>query len=95
MDTKQSYMEKLEAQLNEWTAQIDQLRAKPDGAKADAKLEYQQQIDHLQTKKDQVQGKLNEIKQAGEGAWESLREGVEAAVTDLKAAVDRAMSKFQ
>lgn len=95
MGTKQAYVEKLEAQVREGTAKIDQLRAKTDAAKADAKLEYQQQIDHLQNQKNQLRGKLNEIKQAGEGAWESLRDGVAAAVNDLKAAVDRAMSKFQ
>jgi hypothetical protein len=38
METKQAYQEKYEAQLREWSAKVDQLRARSDRAKAEAKI---------------------------------------------------------
>jgi hypothetical protein len=37
MESKKAYQEKMEAQLKEWSARIDLLKAKADKAKAEAK----------------------------------------------------------
>ena len=47
MDTKEAYQEKFDAQLRGWSAKIDELMAKADKAKAEAKIEYCEQSENL------------------------------------------------
>ena len=44
MNTKEAYQEKFDAQLRGWSAKIDELMAKADKAKAEAKIEYCEQV---------------------------------------------------
>ena len=95
MSLKDAYIDKMEAQLREWGAKIDELKAKADKAKTGAKIEYMKQLDSLKDKRDAEQTKLGEIRAAGEEAWESLKTGVEGAWSELKAAIDGAANKFK
>ncbi|MDH5668101.1 MAG: hypothetical protein OEY86_08840 [Nitrospira sp.] len=95
MSLKAAYLEKMETQLREWGAKIDELKAKADQAEAGAKIECMKQLDSLKAKRDAVQTKLGEIKVAGEEAWEILKTGVESAWSELKTAIDGATTKFK
>lgn len=95
MSQKQAYQEKMEAQLKEWGAKIDELKAKAEKAEADAKLEYHKRIDGLQAKRNAAEAKLAEVKASGEETWENLKEGVEGAWNEFKSAVSDAVSKFK
>ncbi len=44
MNEKELYQQKKQAQLNEWKAEFDKLKAKASGASADAQLELNKQI---------------------------------------------------
>jgi len=92
---RQAFREKMEAQLREWTAKIDQLKAKTDQSKADAKIEYHQRINELREKRKIMQGRLDDLKGASDDAWESLKTGVRKAGDDLKNAVENAVAKFK
>ena len=78
-DKRKAYEEKLDAQLKEWSAQIALLKAKADNAKADAKIEYYKTIDALQRKQNEAETKLQELKTAGDEAWEDLKAEAEKA----------------
>lgn len=95
MGLKEAYQEKMEAQLKEWSARLEQLRAKADLAQADAKIEYYNQIDGVRAKVDAAEAKLRELKAASSDAWETLTGGVEQAWADLKTAVEGAVSRFK
>lgn len=73
MSMKKAYEEKLQAQLDEWNAEIEKLKAKADKAEADAKIEYYEQIEKLREQQQEAQAKLNELRRAGEDAWEDLK----------------------
>ena len=94
-DTRKAYEEKLDAQLEEWSAQIALLRARADKAKAEAKIEYYKSIESLQHKKDDARTRLNELKTAGDEAWEDLKTGAEKAWEEIKTAFHEATSKFK
>ncbi len=94
IDKRKAYQEKLDAQLEEWNAQISLLRAKADKAKAEAKIEYYEIIKTLQLKQDNAKAKLQELKAAGDEAWEDLKAGAEKAWAEIKTAFDSAASKF-
>ncbi len=95
METKEAYKEKIEAQLREWGAKIEELRSKADQAKADAKIEYMKQVEELRKKRELAQGKLEELRSASDEAWDAIKVGVEKASADLKSAIDSAISKFK
>lgn len=95
IDKRKAYEEKLDAQLKEWGAQIALLRAKADNARADTKIEYYKSIEALQHKRDEAATKLQELKTAGDEAWEDLKTGAERAWDEIKAAIRAAGSKFK
>ena len=94
-DKRKAFEEKLDAQLEEWNAQIALLKAKADKAKADAKIEYYKTIEALQHKQDETRTKLHELKTAGDEAWEDLKTGAEKAWAEVKTAFHLATSKFK
>jgi len=55
--------------LDEWTAEVDKLKAKASGASADAQLELNKQIEALEGKIEEGKTKLTEIADASEDAW--------------------------
>lgn len=94
-DKRKAYEEKLDAQLQEWSAQIALLKAKGDNAKADAKIEYYRNIDILAEKRDKAKKKLHELKTSGDLAWKDIKAGAEKAWDEVKSAVHEASSRFK
>jgi multidrug resistance efflux pump len=94
-EKRKAYEEKIDAQLEEWSAQIALLKARADKAKAEAKIEYSKTIEALQKKKDGAREKLDELKTAGDEAWEDIKTGAEKAWDDVRTAFHSAVSKFK
>ena len=94
-DKRKAYEEKLDAQLKEWNAQIALLKAKAENAKVDAKIDYYKTIDALEHKQDKAKKKLQELKTAGDEAWEAVKEGAEKAWAEVQTAYRDATSKFK
>ncbi|MEX1276561.1 MAG: coiled coil domain-containing protein [Bacteroidota bacterium] len=95
MSEKELYQQKKQAQLDEWKADVDKLKAKASGASADAQLEFNKQIKALEGKIEEGNAKLAEIVEASEDAWESLKDGVESAWDSMKSAFSEALDKFK
>jgi len=88
-------VQKLKAKMDEWNAEIDKLAAKADQAEADAKIEYEKQLEDLRAKRKDVEDKMAELQQAGDGAWEDLKAGIENAWDSLGSALKSAASRFK
>jgi len=88
------YQEKAKAQLDEWEADLDKLRAQAKQKEAGDKIEMENKIRELETKLAKGKAQYDELKTKGEGAWESVREGMDAAWDDLSASFKEAKSKF-
>ena len=91
---KDQYVQKLHAKLDEWNAEIDRLKARADKAEAESRIEYQNQIQYLQQRRREAEKKIDELRGAGEGAWEDLKAGVQLAWNSMEEAVKSARSKF-
>lgn len=93
METKEAYRQKIEAQLKEWDAKVEELKARAERKKAESHIAFNRQMEELTQKRDRLKAKLVELEKAGEGAWRSLKEGinnaVEGAKESLKSAFDR------
>lgn len=94
MKDKELYQQKKQAQLDEWKAEVNKLKAKASGASADAQLGLNKQIEALEGKVEEGQTKLAEVANASEEAWESIKEGVESAWDSMRSAFSEAAAKF-
>ena len=79
MSMKEAYEKKLEAQLNEWSAQIDKLKAQAELAEADAQIQYQKQVKELRAMQDEAEQKLRELQKSSDTAWQDLKAGMDNA----------------
>jgi hypothetical protein len=77
---------RMEAQLRQWGAALDKLIAKAEAAGTKVKADYRQGVDDLQAKCKIAQSKLDESKAAGSAKWGILKDGLEAAWTDIETA---------
>jgi len=94
MQDKKSYLEMLADQLREWDTEIDELKVKAHLAKADAKDEFAKQLEELRAKREAAQGKLQQLQEAGDEAWDDIKAGVEKSWTEMKGAFRSAIAKF-
>ena len=95
MERKDEYRQKLESLLNEWKSMVDQMEELSKKTTAQAKLEMLEAIETLKLKMDDVQKRLDEMRQTGDEAWEGLKKRSETAVYEMKSALERTMSKFK
>jgi uncharacterized coiled-coil DUF342 family protein len=94
MSTKDEYVEKLKAQLDEWSADIDELEVKANLAKAELSDKYAEQLAELKAKRDEATAKVAEVQDAAGDAWEELKKGGESIWETLKTTISEAKSKF-
>lgn len=95
MDKKDAYREKLDAQLKEWKAKIDQLETKAASVSSDAKDELAKEIADLRQRKAVVKEKWNELQKTGGETWDKMKDGVEKASGELKEKLDKLFSRFK
>lgn len=95
MNSRDEYVRKMQAKLEEWNAEIDVLSAKADEVKADVKHEYAEQIESLKVKQTAAKQKIEELQLTGEVAWEDLKAGAELAWGAISEAIDSAKSRFK
>lgn len=95
MNNKELYQQKVKAQLDEWKAEVDRLRAKASGASADRQLKMNRQIEELEGQIEDGRAKLAELADTSEEAWETIKDGFESAWDSLRSAFDDAVSKFR
>jgi hypothetical protein len=94
MGLKDAYQEKIEAQIKEWSAKLAEMKAKADKAGGDAKIHLYQQIDAMKARKEAAEEKLGELKQASAESWETLKEGMEKTLDEVKKTWEAMKAKF-
>jgi uncharacterized coiled-coil DUF342 family protein len=95
MSTRDAYVQKLKAQIDDWNADITKLEAKAGQAAADAKIKYEQSLDSLRAERDQVSEKLEQIQESSEDAWEEFQGSAEDLWDRTKAAFAAAKAEFE
>lgn len=95
MSEKDAYLEKMKAQTDEFDAEIDRLLAKARKAKADVKIDYENQIDELREKRKEIARKMDALESASDDAWKDLKQGLENSWEILKKSLSQAKEKFE
>ncbi len=86
MAAEKNYQEKTEAQLNRWYAKTESLLAK---AKQQQATGLVKQLEALVSKQGTAQGKLQALKQAGEGEKDTVKAELENILDQLRQDLER------
>jgi len=95
MSAKDAYKQKIEAELELAQAKLAEFKAQAKSSAADARIKYSKQVDELEQKINTTKGKLKELGEASDDAWEQLKVGVESAWGALSTAIRSAAAKFK
>lgn len=95
VSAKQKFQQEHEAQLKEWDAKLDALKAKLQDAKLEIRADFLKQLALLDEKRAVAQAKLQELNLRTESAWDDLMNGVEKTWDDLHKALDKIVSRFK
>lgn len=94
MKLRDAYRQKIEAQVEELTAHLALTRAKAKRLAADAKIAAYEELADTDKKLTELKTRLSALREAGDGAWQDVKGGVETAWTDLNKAAKQAMKRF-
>ncbi len=89
------YQGRMESQLSELGKKIDELTDEAEHAAENVKHEYYENIDVLRSQKDDIQGKLGELKHSSGKAWEDIRNGMDRSWDEVQGTLKKAASRFQ
>ena len=95
MTTKEAYLKKAHAKLDEWNADLDKMKAKLSVADAEVKIKLNDTVKKLEAQRDEMKQKLAELESASEDAWEDIRDGMEAAWYRVTASIKDAVNRFK
>jgi predicted nuclease with TOPRIM domain len=94
-ESRDAFVKKMKAKLDEWNAEIDKLEARSRQKEADLQGDYQQRIADLKTRRHEARQRLEKLQNAGESAWEDLKSGVELAAGAVADSLRSARDRFQ
>jgi hypothetical protein len=89
MKVEEANVGKMETQLQQWGAKLDELVAQLEEAGTEAKLDYRERIDALKAKHRLAQSQLDELKAARNEKWETVKTGLEGAWNELEFAFQK------
>ncbi len=77
LEDRKAYENKLDAQLAQWKADLDVLKAKAKLTGVDVMVNYDKTITALEEKHDEASKHLGNLKAATDDAWENVKVGME------------------
>lgn len=84
LEDRKAYETKLDAQLAQWKADIDVLKAKAKRTGVDVMVNYDKTITALEEKHDEASKHLGNLKAATDDAWENVKVGLEKVWLEIK-----------
>lgn len=95
MSTRDEYVRKMQAKLEEWNADIDSLTNRASEVSVNVSHEFNEQIALLKAKQAVAHQKIEELQKDGGSAWEDLKAGIDLAWTAIGESIDSAKSRFK
>ncbi len=93
-ESREVYVERLKAKLEEWNAAIDRMGARAREIKAEGGTEYEHLLGELRAKREDAKERLSRIGGAAEGVWQEFRVGADKAWKELHEAMERFRARF-
>ncbi|MBK8814312.1 MAG: hypothetical protein IPN42_01815 [Methylococcaceae bacterium] len=90
---KHAYLQKVEAELKEFEAKTELLKAKGNTLMADARVKFDEQLQSLEQSKSEFAAYYNQIAEKADDAWDDVKDEAEEKWTNFKRSVDNFISK--
>lgn len=90
-----TYQQQVEAKLKEYSAEIEKLKAEANETTPETRLKYQQQVEALSARQQDVQTQLQQLNQASGENWEELKQELDQELMSLEESVERARAELQ
>ena len=97
MERKEDYEEaydQRESRLKKLGLVIERWEPKEDQASNEEVADYYEEVGRLESRLEATRTKLEELKEPGDD-WESLRDDIDRAISDLEKAIAKAAPRFQ
>ena len=88
---RDEYVQKLKAQIDQWSAQMAQWEKASD----EVKNKYLQQLDEARVRRDEAIEEMKRLQGASADAWSQMMSGTEKAFKEMREAFERASKAFQ
>lgn len=95
MSDRDKYVEEAKAQLDRWNAQIDEVQQKMRTAEAQARKDYEKQLEELRAQRDAAEKQLDKMREASDAAWDDMKAGFDRAWDQISSAFDSARARFK
>ena len=95
MMTRDEYVQKLKAQIDQWNAEAARWEAKAGEAQASMRAEYERQVAQFNARRDDALAELRRIQGASVDAWSEMMRGADAALKSMQEAFERARRSFE
>ena len=95
MGLREDYQVQMEKQLNEWKVQTERFKAGAERIEANAKVQYEKQLEALRAAQTEAWEDFYKLKGANESAWGQFKAHMDKAGGDVKAAVEQMTRIFK
>ncbi len=83
MADRTAYEQKIDAQMNEWRAKLDELKAKAEKSEADTKIKYQKEAKDVSSRLEALKLEVDKMKNSSQDKWEELKLKVDQTARDM------------
>jgi predicted nucleic acid-binding Zn-ribbon protein len=95
MSSREEYVQKMKAQLDQWNAEVAKWEEKSKSAQAEMKAEYEKQLETLRSRRDEAMYQMHQVSAASTEAWMDMMKGADAAWKAMGEAFLKARSHFE
>ena len=95
MSSREEYVQKMKAQLDQWNAEVAKWEEKTRAAQAEMKAGYEKQLEAYRSRRDEAMYQLHQVQVASSEAWMDMMKGADAAWKAMGEAFVNARSHFE
>jgi hypothetical protein len=95
MGIREDYQALMEKQLNEWKTQTERFKAGAAQFEAQAKAQYEKNLEQLRAKQAEAWDNFHTLKSANESAWGQFKVHMDKAGQEVQAAVEEFAAKLR
>ena len=95
MSSREEYVQKMKAQLDQWNTEVAKWEEKSKSAQAGMKTEYEKQLESFRSRRDEAMYQIKLVQAASTEAWIDMMKGADAAWKAMGEAFLNARSHFE